>query len=206
MISKIIHQINLGNRKLSDVEREWQSSWHHHHPEWEYNIWDEKQIEAKLNITTPNILNECNSFSERSDILRFEILHQYGGVYIDTDFECLKPIDDLITDKRFLIFRQNDKYICGAFFAACKGNKKVQKLIRGLPRRFKTHGHLSAHKKYGPLYLTETLGLDCSAPDGDSSEVKTVYPFTHNNILTKSQVLEQHPESYAIHYWQKSWK
>src|SRR5208337_874340 len=30
------------------------------------------------------------------DILRYEILFQYGGMYIDTDFFCLKSFEDLL--------------------------------------------------------------------------------------------------------------
>ena len=32
---------------------------------------------------------------KRSDIVRYEILHAFGGLYIDTDFECLKSFDIL---------------------------------------------------------------------------------------------------------------
>ena len=28
----------------------------------------------------------------KSDILRYEILYKYGGVYIDTDYECVTNI------------------------------------------------------------------------------------------------------------------
>ena len=31
----------------------------------------------------------------KSDIARYEIIYRYGGVYIDTDFECLRPLDFL---------------------------------------------------------------------------------------------------------------
>jgi inositol phosphorylceramide mannosyltransferase catalytic subunit len=32
----------------------------------------------------------------QSDIARYEILLQVGGVYIDTDFECLRNVEPLI--------------------------------------------------------------------------------------------------------------
>ena len=31
----------------------------------------------------------------KSDILRYEILMKYGGIYVDTDYECLKNIGRL---------------------------------------------------------------------------------------------------------------
>jgi len=32
-------------------------------------------------------------YGAKSDIARYEILYRIGGLYIDTDFECLKPFD-----------------------------------------------------------------------------------------------------------------
>jgi len=36
-----------------------------------------------------------------SDYARFKILYMYGGIYIDTDVEFIKPIDDLIENGSF---------------------------------------------------------------------------------------------------------
>jgi mannosyltransferase OCH1-like enzyme len=41
--------------------------------------------------------------AERADILRLELLWRFGGVYVDTDFECLRPIDDLLVDVEFFV-------------------------------------------------------------------------------------------------------
>ena len=38
----------------------------------------------------------------RSDILRYIILNKFGGLYADTDFECLKPIPSSILNYKFV--------------------------------------------------------------------------------------------------------
>jgi hypothetical protein len=35
----------------------------------------------------------------RADALRYFILHHYGGLYLDMDFDCLKPIDPILLGK-----------------------------------------------------------------------------------------------------------
>ena len=35
------------------------------------------------------------NWGEKADILRYEILNQFGGLYVDTDFECLRAFDAL---------------------------------------------------------------------------------------------------------------
>jgi mannosyltransferase OCH1-like enzyme len=39
---------------------------------------------------------------ERADILRLEILYRHGGVYLDGDLECLRPIDPVLEGQDFV--------------------------------------------------------------------------------------------------------
>ena len=43
------------------------------------------------------------NFGQKADILRYELLERYGGVYVDVDMECLQSLDPLL-DARGLIF------------------------------------------------------------------------------------------------------
>ena len=36
--------------------------------------------------------SSAKNWGMKSDILRYEILQKFGGVYIDTDYECLQNI------------------------------------------------------------------------------------------------------------------
>lgn len=213
LIPKIIHQIHLGDKNLSEQELEWQEGWCRLNPSWQYIMWDDKKIKNELRITHPKILKSCKSFSEKSDILRFEILHQFGGLYIDTDFECLKPIDPLFKNRELVIFTQiNDiKHkqtpLCGAFFGATKGNLDVKKLIDGLPTRQKLYGHKIASAKFGPVYLSNTLGYEKATPDGHKCDKKTVYPYMWWETGRKNEDFSKtHPEAYAVHHWEGSWQ
>jgi mannosyltransferase OCH1-like enzyme len=40
--------------------------------------------------------DRASNFGEKSDIWRYEILFRLGGVYVDTDFECVRPFDSLL--------------------------------------------------------------------------------------------------------------
>jgi hypothetical protein len=41
------------------------------------------------------------SFTQKTDLLRYEVLHQYGGVFVDADCVCLRPLDDLTDHELF---------------------------------------------------------------------------------------------------------
>ena len=56
----------------------------------------------------PTCLNEkqflqAKNFGCKSDIARYEILHKFGVIYVDTDFEALKPIDLKFMTQSFVV-------------------------------------------------------------------------------------------------------
>ena len=198
--------MHLGDKNLSKQELEWQEGWRRLNPSWQYIMWDDKKIKNELRITHPKIFKSCKSFSEKSDILRFEILYQFGGLYIDTDFECLKNIDPLFKDRKIVLFWQQPKKICGAFFGSSKHNPEVKRLIDGLPAREKSHYNRIADCKYGPVYITEKLGWEIGIPDGHNCPQKTVYPYLwFEKSRQKEDFSKTHPEAYAVHHWNGSW-
>ena len=95
-IPKVIHQIHLGEKPLSDQELKWQKTWKDYNPDWKFILWDDERLKG-IGIINQEYLDDCDNYSMKSDILRFDILYQFGGLYIDTDFECLKPLDPFLT-------------------------------------------------------------------------------------------------------------
>jgi mannosyltransferase OCH1-like enzyme len=93
-IPRLIHQIWLGPTAPPDAERGWRESWSTHHPEWEVHLWTEESIPADLRRS--EVYERLRLPAERADILRLELLWRFGGVYVDTDFECLRPLDPLL--------------------------------------------------------------------------------------------------------------
>ena len=56
-------------------------------------FWDDEKL-SDLNMVNKELLLKFKNYGAKSDIARLEILHQIGGLYLDTDFECLKQIDE----------------------------------------------------------------------------------------------------------------
>ena len=118
-IPHFIHLIWLGSTPPPTVEIVI-ASWRKYHPDWEIKLWTDQEI-ACFPWSTPRselFFKEAKNWAEKSDILRFEILYQFGGVYSDTDVICLKPFDDLLQGL--------------TFFACFSRNKVVKKTGRPL--------------------------------------------------------------------------
>lgn len=92
-IPKIIHQICLGSHTPERLEK-YRQSWVNAHPDWEYHLWTEKEVNI-LYLKNRSLYLSAESEEEKSTLLRYEILDQFGGVFVSLDFECLKPLDIL---------------------------------------------------------------------------------------------------------------
>jgi mannosyltransferase OCH1-like enzyme len=90
VIPRIIHQIWLGPNPLPEQDAAFVETWKRQHPSWEHRLWTEDNLPDDVR---PEIRDRLRIPAERSDLLRLEVVARHGGVYIDTDFECLQPLD-----------------------------------------------------------------------------------------------------------------
>ncbi|MGI9264523.1 MAG: glycosyltransferase family 32 protein, partial [Gammaproteobacteria bacterium] len=93
-IPKIIHQIWLGSPVPKKLRR-YSDSWRKHHPDWEFRIWTDREVE-QFEFETRDLFESAECWGQKSDLLRVEILNRMGGVYVDFDYLSYKPIDQLV--------------------------------------------------------------------------------------------------------------
>lgn len=53
-----------------------------------------------------------------ADYARLKILYEQGGIYMDTDVELLRPLDDLLAYPAFFGFQHNNEVATGLGFGA----------------------------------------------------------------------------------------
>jgi hypothetical protein len=94
IIPKVIHQIWLGPKEMPANFKFFQQTWKMFHPDWQFKVWDEKAI-LNENLENIDLYWLARSYQEKSDLVRYEILKKYGGLYIDTDIECFANFDEL---------------------------------------------------------------------------------------------------------------
>ena len=93
-IPKIIHQVWVGGNELPPIYKYYQKTCQDLHPNWEYKLWTDKEVE-EWDFENKDLYNETRNYAEKSDILRHQILKDFGGVYIDIDIKCEKPLDPM---------------------------------------------------------------------------------------------------------------
>jgi len=94
IIPKVIHQIWPGNDPIPKNYQYFLETWRKHHPHWQIKIWKEYDL-IKENFQTMDLYWRARGYAERADIMRYEVLRRYGGLYIDMDIECFANFDEL---------------------------------------------------------------------------------------------------------------
>ena len=96
-IPKIIHQLWIGTKPAPITLM---NTWKDKNPDFEYIFWNEQEfINRKMHFKCQNKIDEIEEINGKADILRWEILYKYGGVFIDADSICIEPIDDELMNK-----------------------------------------------------------------------------------------------------------
>jgi hypothetical protein len=94
LIPRTFHHVWLGPDPLPPVFARFRETWATHHPDWELRLWTEDALPE--NLVRTEVYDTRRIPSERSSILRYEILFRYGGIYLDTDFECQRALGELV--------------------------------------------------------------------------------------------------------------
>jgi hypothetical protein len=103
-IPPIFHQIWLGADRYPDVFAMYALGWQELHPGWELRLWTEETLPDDL--PRREVYETLRNPSERSDLLRYELLHRFGGVYLDCDLECRRSIEPLLEAVDFVVGAQ----------------------------------------------------------------------------------------------------
>lgn len=107
-IPKIIHQIwYQGQEYVPENYRKYAASWKHYNREYEYLLWDREEIEQLISNVYPQYLRfymDLPTMIQKIDFAKYFIMYEYGGVYVDMDCECLKPINSLFLKSKKKLF------------------------------------------------------------------------------------------------------
>lgn len=207
VLPKKIHQIWLGS-PIPEKYKVWGESWKRFHPDWEYRLWTDDDVYG-LNLPNLELYNSLSNYGAKSDILRYHILNQFGGIYVDTDFECLKSFDCLQYLDFFTGVGYPGKVELYVGIIGCIPHhpimEQVVKEVNLISRDLVASEILGATSSH---FFTRTFFKIITVYQEGIVVLPTdyLYPFSNNkgHHLRKGKDYVK-PCSLAIHYWEVSW-
>lgn len=99
-IPKKIHYCWFGGSSIPKHLQKCIDSWKEHCPDYEIIRWDESNYDVGKNNYMRQAY-EREKWGFVPDYARLDIIYHHGGIYLDTDVELLKNIDDLLYQEAF---------------------------------------------------------------------------------------------------------
>lgn len=158
-IPKIIHQIWIGPYKPP----EFMYTWKEIHADYEYILWDNNKIKELFPLRNQELYDlydgETECWNARSDILRFEIMHKFGGIYVDADTICLRHLEGDFLNTDFFAAYLNEKArknrIASGVMGGVKNHILMERCIEELHKYEKVMR--PAHTYVGPTFFTYVI-------------------------------------------------
>lgn len=129
MIPKIIHFCWFGGAKRPNDVEQCIESWKKYCPDYEIICWDEGNFDVKGHPFMKTAY-DAKAWAFVSDYARLKIVYEKGGIYLDTDVELVKSLDELLKYDFYCGHQQAENYVAtGLGFGAIKGSAIVKELM-----------------------------------------------------------------------------
>lgn len=180
-------------------------TWRDKNPDFEYICWTEAELKKRgLLLECGFQIDKMEEWCGKADILRLELLYQFGGIYIDADSICIERLDNHIMGKKAFASYENEAVRQGLVANVTIGFPPKHPLCRAAidfilnnPTDMKTTGK-RAWMTTGPVLLTNLLQTG-KYPDVHIFPSYTFIPIHYSGIEYKG-----HGKVYAYQEWGSS--
>lgn len=159
MIPKILHFVWIGDD--SKKPNNCIDTWRKYHPDWKVKVWGNESLENYKWINTDHMIEMTNkqSLSGVADLMRYEILFNEGGVAVDADSVCLKPLENDFIDNEAFSSWENESIRKGLISMACVGSVPNNYFFKKIITDIKNENSVIEKKAWqtvGPSRLSES--------------------------------------------------
>lgn len=206
-IPKVIHYCWFGKGEMPKAAKKCIKSWKKYCPDYKIVCHNEENFDISKNKYAKEAY-DSKKWAFVSDYVRLKVLYDEGGIYLDTDVEIIKPIDNLIKETGYMGFDDNNLVSTGLGFACEKGNELVGRLLSDYDDISFIRPDGSFDTTPCPDRNTETLkklGMNFDIKDQIFMGIRMlpedylcpVKYYTGKKIITKN--------TYSIHHFSASW-
>lgn len=201
-VPRVLHRVWLKQSADDVIPTEFESYWERFgelHPTWTLRTWDDPE-ELFGFMRCREQYDRQTNHAGRSDIARYEIIAEHGGIYVDTDVEPLRAFDELLANHRAFAGREGKQLICPTVIGAPAHHAAMTAVLDLLPRWELRHRGQSPNIQTGPHLFTAAWHR---RRDVRIMPQSTFYPvgWWERGRLNG----DYPPESLSVHHWSQRW-
>lgn len=130
MIPRIIHYCWFGHNSLPEASRKCMHTWQKKCPNYEIREWNEDTFDLTQCPRYVQQAYEAGKWAFVSDYVRLYVVYKFGGIYLDTDIELRKSLDELLRYRAFFGFEEGKYINTGLGFGAEAGCEILVELMQ----------------------------------------------------------------------------
>lgn len=207
MIPKKIHYFWFGGNEKPKSVKKCIDSWKKYCPDYEIIEWNESNFDIHC-MPFVEQAYEAKKYAFVSDVARLMIVYEYGGIYMDTDVEVIKPLDNLLENKAYMSFENNENVNTGQGFGSEVGLPFLKEHI-DVYRDWEFINPDGSYNQIGcPKVATDLFRTKGIRLDGTEQTVCDVhiYPAEYFNPYDSiTGKLTKTENTYSIHWYDASW-
>jgi mannosyltransferase OCH1-like enzyme len=205
-IPKIIHQIWLGSEVPTSL-RQHMDSIQRVNLDYKYILWTDLEAD-KFDFKNKDLYNNCKNYGQKSDILRYAILNEFGGVYLDTDFVGCKSFDELLNLDFFTgVSYDKEPTMFNGLIGSTPGNAIITALND--IKEVRDGDGMEVIKSTGPWYLTDVVYNNIMNVERIAvMPLEYFYPypnFNHDKVLGDDYTKYITEKTICVHLWHSRW-
>jgi len=221
MIPRILHRIWFGSKPIPQQYDFFWAEWARLHPGWEQVTWTEKELPPLINW---KIYDEVELWGhscgvpmsheravavQRADVVCYEALYHFGGVYVNCDVRPLRSFEPLLEHAAF-VGMEDDYHICNAVMGAERRHRLMGQAITQMPARWTQYRHVGMEVATGPQHLTAVWRS--GSYDVTVLPREAFYPVHFSGmpwgVDSSAAAFEQavDTDAYAVHSWGHRWQ
>lgn len=189
-LPRIVHQLWCGGEIPAQY-----MTWHEQakamNPDVEFWLWREEGLEKTMGLNINQLRADFPTWAGVSNVARLCILHRFGGIHFDLDYEPIKPLDYFF---KFgdAVCLQEDGRACNSYFQ-CEPHSewiwwqlKNTDMIKG-QAAYAGVNHMTRALRESPVTILPT---------------RLCYPYSFD---TPKEQRSLHPDTIMRHDWSGSW-
>jgi mannosyltransferase OCH1-like enzyme len=212
LIPKLIHHIWVGAATFPSEFRRFRARWKTLYPDYDLIFWNNRRVGTlRMSAREKAILfHPRNPLSVQADLLRYRILAEFGGIYVDTDTEPLRRLDCLEGLEFFAGFQRNGEIAVGIVGTVPSNpllTEAYQRALESVDYYQDSEEIAQAHWVSGPGLFTQVYWPKYARKRHFKIfQEKCFYPYWCDEKHRRHEDFGRTcPEAYSVHHWAHSW-
>jgi len=206
VIPKKIHYFWLGGNKIPEQNRKYMETWHKFCPDYEIIEWNESNYDF-LKHPYMRQAYEARKWGFVTDYARLDILYTHGGIYLDTDVEIIRPLEELLYNTAYSGFQYNMQVATGLGFGCIPGLPIIKDMRDDYDRLSFINSNGNFILTACPQIQTDLLKRRGLLQNGNFQIIEdmAVYPTEYFSPFDFRKIGYVTAKTYSIHWYEGTW-